>query len=135
MRAGCDVITVHWEAVPEPGELLRAIRAGGALAGLAVNPPTPIVDTTWIKPGKTAWDWWSGSIAPDVPDAGMNTATIRPFALALSTVLALAGSGSSQDRSATFALSGVLALVGSRGRHLSWVVFLAISGLVWLGGR
>jgi hypothetical protein len=35
----------------------------------------------------------------------MNTATIRPFALALSTVLALAGSGSSQDRSATFALS------------------------------
>ncbi|MCC6782825.1 MAG: hypothetical protein IT457_08265 [Planctomycetes bacterium] len=35
----------------------------------------------------------------------MNTATIRPFALALSTVLALAGSGRSQDRSATFALS------------------------------
>lgn len=42
LRAGCDVVTVHCEAVPEPAELLRAIRAGGALAGLAVNPPTPI---------------------------------------------------------------------------------------------
>ena len=35
----------------------------------------------------------------------------------------------------TFASSGVLALVGSKGRHLSWVVFLAISILVWYGRR
>jgi len=32
----------------------------------------------------------------------------------------------------TFALSGLVALVGSRGRHLSWIVFLAIALLVWL---
>lgn len=44
-----------------------------------LNPPTPIADTSWIRPGKTAWDWWSGSIAPDVPDAGMNTATMRRY--------------------------------------------------------
>ena len=35
----------------------------------------------------------------------------------------------------TFALSGVVALVGSRGKHLSWVVFLAIAALTWLGTR
>jgi hypothetical protein len=47
------------------------------------------------------------------------------------------GSGRTQARliSVAFALSGVLAVVGSRGRHLSWVVFLAIAGLAWLGGR
>jgi hypothetical protein len=35
----------------------------------------------------------------------------------------------------TFGASGLLALVGSRGRHLSWVVFLTISALVWYGSR
>lgn len=45
----------------------------------SLNPPTPITDTAWIKPGKTAWDWWSGGIAPDVPNAGMNTATMRRY--------------------------------------------------------
>ena len=34
---------------------------------------------------------------------------------------------------ATFALSGVVAFVGSRGRHLSWIVFFAVAGRVWLG--
>lgn len=33
--------------------------------------------------------------------------------------------------SATFPISGILALVGSRGRHFSWVVFLAIAALSW----
>jgi hypothetical protein len=32
-----------------------------------------------------------------------------------------------------FGLSGAVALFGSRGRHLSWVVFFAIAGLVWFG--
>jgi hypothetical protein len=35
--------------------------------------------------------------------------------------------------SLTFGLSGIVALVGSRGRHLSWIVFFAIAGLVWFG--
>ena len=49
----------------------------------------------------------------------------------------LAGGASGQAQacviSGTFALSGVTALVGPRGRHLSWVVFLAIAALVWFG--
>jgi len=36
---------------------------------------------------------------------------------------------------ATFLASAVVALVGSRGRHLSWVAFLIIAGLVWVGSR
>ena len=35
----------------------------------------------------------------------------------------------------TFGVSGAVAFVGSRGRHLSWVVFLAIAALAWLGTR
>lgn len=45
----------------------------------SLNPPTPLVDTAWIRPGKSAWDWWSGGIAPDVADAGMNHATLRRY--------------------------------------------------------
>lgn len=36
---------------------------------------------------------------------------------------------------ATFLVSGVVALAGSRGRHLSWIVFLLIAALVWMGCR
>jgi ribulose-phosphate 3-epimerase len=41
LKAGCDAITFHIEAVSEPTELLRRIRAAGAAAGLALNPNTP----------------------------------------------------------------------------------------------
>lgn len=33
----------------------------------------------------------------------------------------------------TFLVSAAVSLVGSRGRHLSWVVFLAIAAATWLG--
>jgi ribulose-phosphate 3-epimerase len=41
LKAGCDAITFHLEAVPQPTELLRRIRAAGCKAGLAINPGTP----------------------------------------------------------------------------------------------
>jgi len=41
--------------------------------------PSRIADTTWIRPGKAAWGWWSGLLAPDVPDAGHNMATYRRY--------------------------------------------------------
>jgi ribulose-phosphate 3-epimerase len=40
--AGADLITIHIEAVPEPGPLLEKIRRLGAAAGLSLNPPTPL---------------------------------------------------------------------------------------------
>lgn len=40
--------------------------------------PSAIADTRWIKPGKSAWDWWNGW-AVNIPDAGINTATYRAY--------------------------------------------------------
>lgn len=45
-----------------------------------LNPPSAIADTSWIKPGKTSWDWWSGSYADGVSfQTGMNTATMNHY--------------------------------------------------------
>lgn len=30
-----------------------------------LNPPSRITDTSWIKSGKSAWDWWNGSLDKD----------------------------------------------------------------------
>jgi ribulose-phosphate 3-epimerase len=40
--AGADSMTIHTEAVSDPRPVLEKIRSLGALAGLAVNPPTPL---------------------------------------------------------------------------------------------
>jgi ribulose-phosphate 3-epimerase len=42
LKAGADSITFHIESQPQPGALLKEIRAAGKLAGLAVKPATPI---------------------------------------------------------------------------------------------
>ncbi len=42
VAAGADVVTIHAEAVTDPGPVLRMIRRCGAAAGLAINPPTPV---------------------------------------------------------------------------------------------
>lgn len=42
LKAGCDAITIHIEAVPEPRSLLQRIRNAGGLAGIAINPKTPV---------------------------------------------------------------------------------------------
>jgi hypothetical protein len=36
-----------------------------------------------------------------------------------------------QTVAVTFAISAVVAIVGSKGRHLSWIVFLALAALAW----
>jgi ribulose-phosphate 3-epimerase len=41
-NAGADSLTIHIEAVPEPQRLLDRIRSLGCLAGLSLNPPTPV---------------------------------------------------------------------------------------------
>ena len=42
VAAGCDVIIVQIEAVPDPTELIGRIKAAGCRASLAINPPTPL---------------------------------------------------------------------------------------------
>jgi alpha-glucosidase len=44
-----------------------------------LNPPTPIKDTSWIKPGKTAWDWWSGPYLPPPLKGGTDMMTIKRY--------------------------------------------------------
>jgi len=39
-KAGCDGLTIHVEAYPDPREILAEIRDLGLKAGLSVNPPT-----------------------------------------------------------------------------------------------
>ncbi len=47
---------------------------------LNLNPPSKIADTSWIKAGKSAWDWWSGEAAPSLKvKPGMNTATMKHY--------------------------------------------------------
>jgi ribulose-phosphate 3-epimerase len=41
-KAGADSLTIHVEAVADPRPVLDRIRELGALAGLALNPPTPL---------------------------------------------------------------------------------------------
>jgi len=40
--AGADILTIHAEAVDDPCPVLKEIRAAGAGAGLAINPPTAL---------------------------------------------------------------------------------------------
>jgi ribulose-phosphate 3-epimerase len=42
LAAGADMITVHVEADHDVGDTLRRIREAGCLAGLALNPATPL---------------------------------------------------------------------------------------------
>jgi len=58
----------------EPGRLLES----NLIVNL--NPRSEIADTSWIKPGKAAWDWWSGTYAEGVDfKPGMNTATMEHY--------------------------------------------------------
>lgn len=43
----------------DPGKLIES----NILTSL--NPENVIEETSWIKPGKAAWNWWSGSIGPN----------------------------------------------------------------------
>ena len=47
---------------------------------LNLNEPCKIKNTEWIKPGKTTWHWWNGTIAKNVNfNPGMNTATMKYY--------------------------------------------------------
>jgi alpha-glucosidase len=58
----------------EPGRLIESNIV------LNLNPPSKIADTSWIRAGKSAWDWWSGEAAPGVSfKTGMNTNTMKHY--------------------------------------------------------
>ena len=60
---------------PDPGRFIER-----SYIILDLSAPCAIADTSWIKPGKAAWDWWSGSYATGVAfKPGMNTATMKHY--------------------------------------------------------
>jgi alpha-glucosidase len=60
---------------PTPGRLIET-----NYLVLNLSAPCAISDTSWIKPGKAAWDWWSGSYATGVNfKPGMNTVTMKHY--------------------------------------------------------
>lgn len=70
-------VTTPWRVLmigEEPGRLIESNIV------LNLNPPSKILDTSWIRAGKSAWDWWSGEAAPSMSTKpGMNTATMRHY--------------------------------------------------------
>ena len=42
IKAGCNSITIHIEAVPDPGDILKHLNQSGVIPGLAVSPETPL---------------------------------------------------------------------------------------------
>jgi ribulose-phosphate 3-epimerase len=48
--AGSDIVTIHQEATVHPHRALQMIRDGGAKAGLALNPGTPVAATRDLLP-------------------------------------------------------------------------------------
>lgn len=44
-----------------------------------LNPPTKLTDTSWIIPGKTAWDWWSGPYLPPPAKGDMDMPTMQRY--------------------------------------------------------
>jgi len=80
-RIGTETVS-SWRVVmvgDTPGDLV----ASNLMTSL--NPPTALSDTSWIKPGKAAWDWWNGSKVDGVASnsggngGGMNDATMKRF--------------------------------------------------------
>jgi len=50
IEKGANRISVHFEACPYPRRVLRQIVGGGAAAGLAFNPVTPLPDLEYLVP-------------------------------------------------------------------------------------
>jgi alpha-glucosidase len=47
---------------------------------LNLNPPCALADTSWIKPGKSSWGWWSGNSATGTDFRGaMDTRTMNYY--------------------------------------------------------
>lgn len=140
LAAGCDIITVHVETDTDIEALVERIRGGGALAGLALNPPTAVerlepwigrVDLILVMSvmpgfGGQQFDsralaklrWIEERFGPEVVlqvDGGINRGTIRDVVQAGARALVVGSAfyGAS-DRAAEFEALMQLARQGQR---------------------
>jgi alpha-glucosidase len=70
-----EAVTTPWRVI------LMAPRAGDLIASTTIGNlnPQPSGDFGWVKPGKTAWDWWSGPYFPGRAPTPMNQADLSGF--------------------------------------------------------
>ncbi len=62
------------QVAPTPAQLIES----NILTHL--NAPPAFADTSWVKPGKVCWDWWSGGIRDEAAMAGgMDDATMQCY--------------------------------------------------------
>jgi alpha-glucosidase len=69
---------------PSPWRVLMIADAPGRLIESQIvndlNPPQAFEDTSWIKPGKASWDWWSGPYDENVTfKPGKNLETAKHY--------------------------------------------------------
>jgi alpha-glucosidase len=75
--SGATPVTTPWRVVMISNEVGRLIES--QIVG-NLNPPSALADTSWIKPGKASWDWWSGPAADGVNfKVGSNTNTAKYY--------------------------------------------------------
>ena len=123
-----------WRVLLVADEPAGLIQASPVIVSL--NPPSKISDISWIKPGKSAWDWWSGSYASGVDfKPGMNTATMEHYidfaaAAHLQYMLIDAGWSPGDDilhPVADIDMPGILAHARDKGvRVLLWLHWTAV---------
>ncbi len=74
-RLGAPIAS-PWRIVmmgPNAGKLIES----NLVAALSEAPAQ--ADWSWVKPGKTAWDWWNGPVVRGVRNSGMNEPTMKRF--------------------------------------------------------
>jgi alpha-glucosidase len=57
----------------EPAELIESTLVQNLSA------PNRIGDASWVRPGRSAWDWWSGPARVGLENPGMNDETMRHY--------------------------------------------------------
>lgn len=75
ISAGSEDFKTPWRVVML-GDSPRDLVTSNLVATL--GEPSKIADTSWIKGGKSAWDWWNGFNAP-VANPGINTETYKAY--------------------------------------------------------
>lgn len=76
VRVGAGVsVKTPWRVI------MMADRAGQLIESNLIGNlnPSPQGDWSWVKPGKAAWDWWSGPYVPGKAAEPMNMDTLKHF--------------------------------------------------------
>ena len=76
-RVGVEGFVTPWRVVmvsSEPSKLIESTLIQN------LSTPSVVADTSWIRPGRSAWDWWSGPNTEGVNfKVGMNDATMKHY--------------------------------------------------------